>query len=239
MVRLLFYANEFELEGFIASAAGTPGELKAAVTKPQLIRELIDAYEKMWPGLAQNAPGYPRAEELRPLIKSGNPQRGMNAIGEGRDTEGSNWIIAVADKPDVRPVNISIWGGQTDLAQALWRVRKDRSPADLAKFIARLRVYDIDDQDRIAPWILENFPQLFYVLAQAQAGRDKREGAYRGMYLGGDQSLTSREWIERNVRQGRGLLGGLYPPKTWTAPNPHGVMKEGIRRRGSSSCETG
>ncbi len=28
MVRLLTYANEFEIEGLIASAAGTPGELK-------------------------------------------------------------------------------------------------------------------------------------------------------------------------------------------------------------------
>lgn len=39
MVRLMVYANEFEIEGLIATAAGTPGQLKEQVTKPQLIRE--------------------------------------------------------------------------------------------------------------------------------------------------------------------------------------------------------
>ncbi|MGI8426096.1 MAG: hypothetical protein ACR2OZ_08330 [Verrucomicrobiales bacterium] len=29
-------------------------------------------------------------------------------------------------------------------------------------------------------------------------GRDKREGTFHGMYLGGDESLPSREWIETN-----------------------------------------
>jgi hypothetical protein len=46
------------------------------------------------------------------------------------------------------------------------------------------------------------------------------------MYLGGDESLTSCEWIDTHVRA-HGALGPLYPTKTWTAPNPHGCMKEG------------
>jgi hypothetical protein len=54
-----------------------------------------------------------------------------------------------------------------------------------------------------------------------------REGAYRGMYLGGDESLTSREWVDAHVRKDRGPLGALYPTKTWTAPNPHSCLKEG------------
>src|SRR5438105_6154721 len=41
MVRLMHYANEFEIEGLIASAAGTPGELKQRRTNPQLIREVV------------------------------------------------------------------------------------------------------------------------------------------------------------------------------------------------------
>jgi hypothetical protein len=70
------------------------------------------------------------------------------------------------------------------------------------------------------------FPGLRYILAKAPPGRDKREGTYRGMYLTGDESLTSRAWIDANVRS-RGPLGALYPLKTWTAPNPHGCLKEG------------
>ena len=86
--------------------------------------------------------------------------------------------------------------------------------------------FDIDDQDRIADWMHAEFPGMYYILAKAPPGRDKREGTYRGMYLGGDETLTSRAWIETNVRT-KGPLGALYPVKTWTAPNPHGCMKEG------------
>ena len=89
-----------------------------------------------------------------------------------------------------------------------------------------MRVFDIDDQDKIADWMRQEFPGMFYILAKALPGRDKREGAYRGMYLGGDISLTSREWVEQNIRR-KGPLGALYPTKTWTAPNPHGCLKEG------------
>ncbi len=37
----------------------------------------------------------------------------------------------------------------------------------------------------------------------------------------------SRAWIDTNIRYDHGPLGKLYPPKTWTAPNPHGALKEG------------
>src|SRR5690606_1800540 len=77
------------------------------------------------------------------------------------------------------------------------------------------------------PWIVDTFPNLHYILNMAPEGKDKRESAFRGMYLGGDQSLTSRDWIDANVRLMHGPLGALYPTKTWTAPNPHGVLKEG------------
>ena len=65
-----------------------------------------------------------------------------------------------------------------------------------------------------------------YILSAAAPRSDKRIANFRGMYLTGDLSTTSREWIESNVRQ-MGPLGKLYPTKTWTAPNPHGCLKEG------------
>jgi hypothetical protein len=78
----------------------------------------------------------------------------------------------------------------------------------------------------VADWVRSEFPGLSYILAKAPDGSDKRMGTYRGMYLGGDESLTSREWIDAHVRS-KGPLGVLYPVKTWTAPNPHGCLKEG------------
>jgi hypothetical protein len=227
MIRLMVYANEFEIEGLIATASGTPGELKRAVTQPKLIREIVDAYGQVRPNLAKHAAGWPTADALRSRIKSGNPQRGRNHIGEEHDTEGSRWIVERIDagSPE-RPLNITIWGGQTDLAQALWRVKHDRSLEAFAQFARKLRVFDIADQDRIAAWIRSEFAGLFYILAQPPPGGDKREATYRGMYLGGDESLTSRDWVERHVHT-KGPLGALYPVKTWTTPNPHGCLKEG------------
>ena len=227
LIRLMLYANEFELEGFIASASGTPGELKEKTTKPQLVREIIQAYGQIRSNLIRHAEGYPTAEQLLARIKSGNPNRGREAVGEQNDTEGSRWIIATADRADSRPLNIAIWGGQTDLAQALWRVRQDRGASGLAEFIRKLRIHDIADQDGIVEWIWQEFPGLFYVLNKSHQGRDRREAAFRGLYLGGDLSLVSREWMESNIRQNHGPLGALYPPRTWTAPNPHSAIKEG------------
>ena len=40
LIRLLVHANEFEIEGLTASAAGTPGELKKETVMPELIREI-------------------------------------------------------------------------------------------------------------------------------------------------------------------------------------------------------
>lgn len=227
MIRLLVHANEFEIEGLIATASGTPGELKEHVTKPELIRELIDAYAVVLPNLRKHAEGFPAAETLHAVVRSGNPNRGREFIGSAHDTQGSRWLIELADKQDSRPLNVVIWGGQTDLAQALWRVREDRGAAGLHVFQSRIRVFDIDDQDRIRDWFQAEFPDVFYVLSKAPPGADKRDGAYRGMYLGGDQSLTSREWVDAHVRLGHGPLGALYPTRTWTAPNPHSTLKEG------------
>ncbi|MBE7493602.1 MAG: DUF1593 domain-containing protein [Verrucomicrobiaceae bacterium] len=227
MIRLMVYANEFDIELLLASAAGTPGELKEAVTKPGLIREIIAGYEKVLPNLKKHASGWPEAETLRQRVKSGNPQRGRDHIGEGHDTEGSRELIRLIDAGSAeRPLGIAIWGGQTDFAQALWRAKADRGAAGFAEFVKKARVYDINDQDRIADWMRGEFPGLRYILAKAPPGRDKREGVYRGVYLTGDESLTSRAWIEENVTS-RGPLGALYPLKTFTAPNKHGCMKEG------------
>src|SRR6185503_6891645 len=132
---------------------------------------------------------------------TGNPQRGRDQIGDAHDTEGSRWIVERIDAGSFqRPLNITIWGGQTDLAQALWRVKKDRGDKGFAHFVQRLRVYDIGDQDKIADWMNTSFPGMFYILGRPPAGADRRQATYRGMYLGGDESLTSREWIDRNVR---------------------------------------
>lgn len=226
LIRLLMYSNEFELVGIIVSASGTRGELGVDTIQPQLVRELITAYGMVVQNIQRHDSAYPSEEYLQSIVKRGNPHRGLDNIGKGNDTEGSDWIISQVDNTD-KKINISIWGGQTDVVQALYKVKNERSHDEYLDFISRIRIYDINDQDGIFPYIQENFPELFYILAKAPEGIDKREGAYRGMYLGGDETTTSLEWLDANVRFGHGQLGMLYPPKTWTAPNPYGALKEG------------
>src|SRR5262245_13390022 len=64
MIRLMAYANEFEIEGLIASATGTPGEVKQDVTRPELIRETVEAYGRVRPNLLLHRPDYPPAGTL-------------------------------------------------------------------------------------------------------------------------------------------------------------------------------
>jgi hypothetical protein len=227
LTRLLLYSNEFDIRGLIASSSGTPGELSLDTVKDQLIREHILAYARVYGKLVQHFNGYSNPDSLLACVKKGNPRRGLEHIGEGNDTEGSEWIIGVVDRAGDRPVHVAVWGGQTDLVQALWKIKHTRDQDMYFQFLSRLRVYDINDQDNLYSYIREEFTGIFYILAEAPEGADKREGAYRGMYLGGEESFTSREWIDANVLMEHGPLGELYPPETWTAPNPHGALKEG------------
>ncbi len=234
MIRLLAYANEFELEALIASASGTPGELKQEVTRPDLILELIAAYGVVLPRLRTHADGWPSVERLNSIVCSGNPKRGKPQVGVGNDTAGSNRLVELllASSPE-RPLDISIWGGQTDLAQALFQIKRRFSESEWKKVTRSFRVFDIADQDGIADWMRTEYPSMQYIMSGSPRGRDRREATFRGMYLTGDESLTSRAWVEEHVRT-CGPLGALYPIKTWTAPNPHGCLKEGTLHHGSS-----
>lgn len=203
MVRFLLFANEFDVEGLLATSNLGHGQ----ATRPELIREAIEAYGKVQPNLKLHAAGYPEPEKLLAVVKAGNPVAGpkipaADSIGDGKDTEASEWIIAVADKPDPRPVWVLIWGGSADLAQALHKIRATRTPEQVNRFVAKLRIHAVYDQDSTGPWIKQNFPSLYYIT---------RHHGIRGMYRGGDASLVSSDWVETNIRNGHGPLGALYP----------------------------
>jgi hypothetical protein len=202
LIRLMLYVNEFDIEGLIATSNLGHGQK----TRPDLIHQVVDAYEKVEPNLLQHDPRYPPASSLRACIKAGQEIAGLKvpvqaSVGQGKDTDASDWIIRVVDRVDARPVWVVIWGGSADLAQAIWQVRRDRTPEALDRFVSRLRVNAIGDQDSTGPWIREQFPGLFMITQQR---------AYRGMYRGGDASLVSSDWVEAHIH-GHGALGDLYP----------------------------
>jgi hypothetical protein len=244
MVRFLVYSNEYDVEGLIAT---TSVWLKDKV-RPENIRERIEAYGKVRENLLKHAPGYPSTEQLLSVTKAGLPEFGMEGVGPGKDSEGSRHIIDVIDRPDERPVWVSIWGGANCLAQALWDVKYTRSPEQLDVFISKLRVYTISDQDNSGRWMRITFPNLFYIVTPSEVGHHEY---YKATWTGisGDRQykngpfhkfeLVDNPWLEQNIIKGHGPLGELYLKLKYImegdTPSFIGLISNGLGSRKSPS----
>ena len=199
MVRFLLYACDFEVEGLCTGFGFGHYE----VTRPELIREAVDAYGEVLASLREHRPDYPSHEQLLSLIKDGH-NGDPHQVGPGMDSEASEWIIRVVDRDDPRPVWFSIWGGPRELAQAIWKVETTRSAEELAAFQRKIRVHSIADQDRTAEWVKEHHPDVFWIYSNR---------LFRGIWKEGDQEIVSPGWLEKHVRTGHGPLGPVYPAK--------------------------
>ncbi|HSH16037.1 MAG TPA: nucleoside hydrolase-like domain-containing protein [Verrucomicrobiae bacterium] len=195
LVRLLVSANEFNIEGLIVST----GCWKKNQSNTAMLDKMVDAYGKVLPNLQVHARGYPSHEYLKSISVLGQTGYGMGDVGEGRDTQGSDLIIAAVDKDDPRPVWVQFWGGGNNLAQAIWKVRATRSQDGLAQFLGKLRVFDILGQDDAGAWLARNFPELMFIRATGVYGwQPPKNGAY-----------------QRNDIQSHGPLGAVYPDTKW------------------------
>jgi len=207
LVRFLTYANQWDTEGLIATTSVHQRNWAAV----ESIYPMLDAYAKVQPNLLKHEKGYPTAEELRTKVKKGLPKYGMDGVGEGKDSEGSDWIIRVLEKPDARPLWVCVWGGANCLAQALFKIQKTK-PADQAeKLYKKLRVYTISDQDDSGPWIRKNFPGIFYIVTP---GYLYPKATWRGINMvteGANNVVISNDWLTQNIQQKHSVLGTMYP----------------------------
>ena len=78
--------------------------------------------------LELHEPGFPSESHLRACIASSLPLGDMEAVGEGKDSPGSELLIAATDRDDPRPLWVTVWGGPNVLAQALYKIRATRKP---------------------------------------------------------------------------------------------------------------
>lgn len=216
LVRFLVYSNEYDVEGLIA----TTSIWLRSRTREDLIRRQIAAYEQVRTNLLRHAPNFPTAAHLLSVTKTGQPTYGMAAVGPGKSSAGSQHIIAMADKSDPRPLWVSVWGGANTLAQALQDVRASRSLEELRRFIAKLRVYSISDQDDAGARLRRDFPDLFYVVSPSeQNSRQYASATWSGIsgdrhYRNGPMhkfALVDNPWLTENVIRNHGPLGALYP----------------------------
>ncbi len=186
LVRLLVSANEFDVEGLIVSTSCWKTNQDSTV----LLDRIVEAYGKVLPNLQVHAKGYPSFSSLKSISVLGQPGYGMAAVGDGRDSKGSDLIIAAVDRNDSRPVWVQFWGGGNTLAQAIWKVRATRSSKDLAAFLGKVRVFDILGQDDAGAWIARNFPDLLFIRATAVYGWQPRRTAR----ISGRTSRATAPW---------------------------------------------
>jgi hypothetical protein len=214
-VRLLLYSNELDIEAMIA----TTSTWQTMATHPETMHQLIDAYGQVRRNLLLNAKGWPEAAELDRRVYTGQTAYGMAATGPGKTSDGVRAILHAADRDDPRPLWICDWGGANTLAQALMDARATRTPEQLAKLIAKLRVYSISDQDDAGPWIRREFPDLFYIVSPSTPTSGEYYFAtwtgisgdhYYRNGAGADFTPVTNEWLDTNIRS-KGPLGKAYP----------------------------
>ena len=209
MVRLMTYANHIDIEGLVANRRG----------QYVRIEKIVETYGKVRDNLELHEPGFPEADKLMACIAEGRDVKDFDAATPAEPSAGVKLLIDAVDRDDPRPLWVNIWGGPNMLGQTLWRVRATRSPEEVAKFISKLRVYSISDQDPTGPGIREAFPDLFYIVTPgANAGGGFHHATwiaiggdkFHGRFGGADFQLVTNEWLDRNVRS-KGPLGAVYP----------------------------
>ena len=170
-IRMLLYANEFQIEGLLYSSSmwhykgdgkGTKIVSEMEMTKKLYgertdlrwagvtwMDDLINVYEKVYPNLSKNASGYPTASKLRSLIKVGN----IDFEGEmDKDTEGSDFIKAKLLDDNMTPLYLQAWGGTNTIARALKSIEDQYKTTDkwqqiYQKVCKKATIYAIFDQD--------------------------------------------------------------------------------------------
>lgn len=218
MVRFLLYSDLFDIKAICAtSRLGHDQD-----TKPELIRKQIKAYRGVYPNLLLHSKNFPSPDYLETVVKNG--QGDQFHYGKEFDTEASNFIIKVVDEAE-KTIHIVIWGGQRELAQALWRIRESKSKEQVAAFCKKIQIYAIGDQDKYRDWIVNNFKDIRYIASGFVFPGNfgiREISTFRGMYMTGDNSMQNSKWVQTNIH-GHGALSDCYPL------NGHGTdgMKEG------------
>jgi hypothetical protein len=217
-VRFLTYSNQFDIEGIVA----TTSCWQRSKTAEWRLHDITEAYGKVRDNLEIHEKGFPTEAYIHSVIKKGLPVFGKEGLGDGKDSEGSDWLLKSMLKKDDRPLYIQAWGGANVLAQALWKLKRTESESNIEKIISNLRVYTISDQDDTGPWIRKTFPKLFYIVSP---GFEENGGGqyhfatwsgisgdiFHGRFSGADTTIVRNKYLDEHVRNNHGDLGEKYP----------------------------
>ncbi|KAJ7457705.1 hypothetical protein FB451DRAFT_588344 [Mycena latifolia] len=216
LTRFLVYANEFAVQGICATTSiWLPNE-----THIEQIQSHIASYAEIVGNLnahvAHDAQ-YPPAEELLGKTYAGYPAYGMDAVGAGKSSNGSQALMSAVAGSD-EETWVTIWGGANVLAQAVWEYEQSHSPQQVDKFLSKLRVYSISDQDDAGAWLRHRHNSIFWILSVhgmnlytiATWAGISGEGFYPFDEGGPDSSLVTNDWLQTNIRD-VSPFGSTYP----------------------------
>ncbi len=237
LVRFLVYANEYDIEGLVATSST---HLREKV-RTDKIEELIRSYGKIKQNLDVHADGYPSTDYLFSITGGHLPLFGMDGVGEGKDSPGSELLIQAVDKSDDRPLWVSVWGGANCLAQALWKVKQTRSDEEVQRFVSKMRVYAIADQDDSGRWIRNTFPGIFYIVdPTGSTSMEYYKATWTGIsgdrfYKNGPMEnfeLVDNPWLREHIMENHGPLGEQYLEATYImegdTPSFLGLINNGL-----------
>lgn len=227
LVRLMLYSNQIDIEGLVA----TTSVWMKHESHPEAISTVIDAYGKVRPNLLLHEAGFPKPETLLKKLATGQRHYGVAGIGRGKESDGSRLIVQALASDDRRPLWVVAWGGINTLAQAMYTIRETRSPAEVRKLAAKLRVYAISDQDDAGAWLRKNFPDVFYIVSPGGYG-NATWTAINSVIDGIANSTIGNEWLAQHIQQGHGPLGAAYPDVGWgmegDTPSFLGLIPNGL-----------
>jgi hypothetical protein len=228
MMHLLMYNNEIDIEGLFAVTGiwlrpdfeGDPYRRKL---HPELFDSLINGYSEVFENLKQHAGGWHTPEYLKSIVKIGQADYGIDGVGGGKTSQGSEFLAKIILKDDPRPLYIVVNAGSNTLAQALWDYRNTHSKTELNAFVNKLIVYENGAQDDAGGWIVSQFPSIHWIRSKHQTY------AYGGNKSGkGDSPKELRPcawkpypcttegahaWVKENIQTKHGALGSLYPDR--------------------------
>ena len=228
MVRLMAYADCFEIEAIITSVGWNCDPYPQEWA--EYLQRVIEAYRKDVPNLMKRSGqqgffvdpemgyqpmGYwPSADYIKSCALMGSIHGGIKAIGEGNDSPGSEKLILLADEDDPRPIYVAAWGGANTLAQAIWRVKQTRTDDEVRNFVRKFRLFTITDQDMQYSmrmnraysshmWLRKDFQDVLQFIWDEGAWQEQCE-------------LGKRHWQQhQDMIQGKGALGKEYPTYKW------------------------
>ena len=210
MVHMLMCSNRFDLDALLA----VTGKYLRTKPQPELFHKLIDGYAEVVDNLRMHAGGWHTPAYLRSITGPGQYNYGMEDVGDGRASVGSNLIVDALTKDDGRPVFVVINAGSNTLAQALWDCRAAHSPPEMEAIVAKLRVFENGAQDNAGAWACHEFPNIHWMRSNYQTyaygGPPEDLGPYKWEPYE-YSPMGQHHWTLQHIIVNHGPLGTMYP----------------------------